>query len=211
MPDLVAGDATGAARATPLAHLAECRDCSAEYRALAAAWEAVQALPEAEPPVRLDQAILEAVGARARATRPGRLRWAALGSAALGALAAALIAMLVTPLVPFDRLAALCERLLLGPRLSAAWPGASFLVAGLLYGALAHLVVAPLLVRQGGPPRLWQMALDGGLFALLLLPVAWATCEPFTLGIAGGLLAGLAAGAMSGTLGGAWLAARVAR
>ncbi len=211
LPDLATGELTAAARAATLAHLEGCTACSAEYRALAMAWQAVQALPEAEPAAWVDQAILEAVRVRAQAARIAPPRWGTLGSAAIGALAAALLAMPVTPLVPFDWLAAHCERLLLDPRLSATWPALPFLLAGLLYGALAHLAVIPFLVQRAGPPRPGQAAIGAVLFALLLLPVAWATCDPFTAGVAGGLLTGLAAGALSGTLGGAWLVARAAR
>lgn len=209
LPDLATGDP--AARAAGLVHLEQCPTCSAEYRDLVAAWDALQRLPAAEPPEWLDQAVLEAIRRRAPIARPVRVLWPALGPAARGAFAAALLVVLATLLLPFDRLAALCEQVLLRLRLSAVWPAVPFLLAGFLYGALAHLVVSPFLVRRAGPAGSGQATIDGVLFALALLPVAWVTCEPFTVGVAGGLLAGLVAGALSGVLGGTRLVAWGAR
>lgn len=173
-------------------HAAGCEACRREVAGLAATWAAMASLPVVNPPPGGARAIRRQV--RWEAAREVLTSIDAWQRGALAGVAAFVASVVLSLLVPYDTMVAVC-RSLVPDAVPAPVP---YVVAGLLYGLVPMVIAAMLERRAIGISRL-----VGGLEAILvffvvLLPYVLLRCGEFPAALLGGFLAGIALGALSG-------------
>ena len=190
------------------AHLAGCASCRAELGVFRETWGTLGALPALRPAPDLEARVLartigEDLPRRAwRLVQPLRIP--------IAALAAVLLSMGLSTLLPYEAAARLCREALEGlPLASGLSDAAGAFLVGILYAALPVLLMAILTARLNGRHPLVEGGWTAALFVLVLTPYALAVCWALPAAFIGSLLAGLTAGAFTGGLGGFWLRRRV--
>ncbi len=173
-------------------HAERCGACQVELARLEAAWAAVASLPPLEAPAGGVQAIRRRI--RWEAAREALTSIDAWQRGALAGVAGFAASVLLSLLVPYEAMVALCQRLAPPPVPAPA----AFLLAGLVYGLLPMLAAAALEHRAGGIARV-----IGGLEAVLvffvvLVPYVLLRCGDFPVPLLAGFLAGIALGALFG-------------
>lgn len=173
-------------------HTARCEACRREVAGLSATWQAMASLPVVSPPPGVARAIRRRV--RWEVAREVLTSIDAWQRGALAGVAGFVASVVLSLLVPYDTMVAVCRRLVpeAVPTLGA------YLVAGLMYGLVPMLVAAMLERRAAGVSRL-----VGGLeavlvFLVVLVPYVLLRCGAFPAALLGGFLAGIALGAISG-------------
>lgn len=188
------------------AHLAGCASCRAELEAFRETWWTLGALPLLAPD--LEARVLARTAAKAIPRRPWRLLQPL--RVPIAALAAVLLSVGLSTLVPYEAAARLCREALEGlPLASGLSDAASAFLVGILYAALPVLLMALFTARLNGRRPLVEGGWTAAVFVLLLTPYALAACWALPAAFIGSLLAGLTAGAFTGGLGGFWLGQRV--
>lgn len=183
-------------------HVRECDGCRDELAGLAATWATLGRLPLVEPS--------PALASRLRR----RLRWAVVwetaGSwpgwqgAALAGVFGVVISVLLSVVLPYDAMAALCRDL--APRFL---PGpAAYWVAGLIYGLLPMSLAGALAGRGRGLLRSLGAVEAALVFLIVVLPYVVARCSEFPVALLTGFLGGIAAGGVAGAAAGARLTER---
>ena len=188
-------------------HLAGCASCRAEMEAFRETWWALGALPAPRPAPDLEARVLARTTGEALPRRAWRLLQPL--RVPIAALAAVLLSMGLSRLLPYEAAARLCREALEGLPLASGLSDASspFLV-GILYAALPVLLMVLLTARLNGRRPLVEGGWTAALFGLVLTPYALAVCSALPAAFIGSLLAGLTAGAFTGGLGGFWLGRR---
>ncbi len=191
------------------AHLTGCASCRAEMEAFRETWWALGALPAPRPAPDLEARVL----ARTAAKAIPRRAWHLLQPlrVPIAALAAVLLSIGLSALLPYEASARLCREALEGLPLASGFSEAAgaFLV-GTLYAALPVLLTGILTARLNGHRPLLGGGSTAALFVLVLTPYVLAVCWGLPAAFVGSLLAGLTAGAFTGGLGGFRLAQRAA-
>ena len=185
----------------------QCVDTRAEMEAFRETWWALRALPVPRPAPDLEARVLAQTTAKAI---PGRA-WHLLQPlrVPIAALAAVLLSIGLSRLLPYEAAARLCREALEGlPLASGLSDAASAFLVGILYAALPVLLMALLTARLNGRRPLVEGGWTAALFGLVLTPYALAVCSALPAAFISSLLAGLTAGAFTGGLGGFWLGRR---
>ncbi len=189
------------------AHLAGCASCRAELEAFRETWWALGALPAPRPAPDLEARVLARTTGEALPRRAWRLLQ--LLRVPIAALAAVLLSMGLSRLLPYEAAARLCREALEGlPLASGLSDAASAFLVGILYAALPVLLMALFTARLNGRRPLVEGGGTAAFFVLVLTPYALAVCWALPAAFIGSLLAGLTAGAFTGGLGGFWLGRR---
>ena len=173
-------------------HVAACLPCQEEARGLAAAWGALAALPLVEPGPEAGRRLRWAV--RREVVRDGLASVEAWQRAALAGVASFLLSLVLSLLVPYQTMVAICEAI--------APPGfpapAAYLGAGLLYGLLPMLV-GTALERLATPGFGFLGTFEASLvFLVVLVPYVLLRCGEFPLPLLAGFIGGIALGAALG-------------
>lgn len=182
-------------------HIETCPGCRDEIRALGAVWEALGALPLAEP------------SAEARRGLIRRLRWAAAveplrsieswQQAALAGVVGFLVSVLFSLLVPYEAMVAACESV------AAALPtGVAYLMGGFLYGLAPMAIAVAVQARRQVTSGIVAALEAPFVFLVALVPYVVIRCAEFPPALLAGFVAGLATGAVLGGGAGAWLGRR---
>lgn len=173
-------------------HARGCPACAEESRRLADTWAALGALPLLEP------------SASASRQLQRRLRWEvardALGSveswqrAALAGVGGFALSFILSLLLPYDLLVALCRTLA-----SETMPAATaYLGAGLLYGLVPMVIVGGLQGGRGGALAGLVGVLEASIvFLAVVVPYVVAACgfpPPLLVGFVGGIALGALGG-----------------
>lgn len=176
------------------AHLAECSSCQAEFDVWRQSWALLGAWADAEPPARLDRAVLSEVRAQTEASRSwvrrfksGRV-WAAAAAAAFLAVAASLF-------VPYQESLRVCGKVLSDAGLVLPALTLSFLV-GLPYAFLPVLGVVLFWVYVKGNGRKMQGLKVGPAFAVLMVPYIIFACVDLEASVIVGILLGTVTGGL---------------
>ncbi|MGH7355631.1 MAG: hypothetical protein ACRELS_13770 [Candidatus Rokuibacteriota bacterium] len=193
----------GAPRPTEIdVHLDGCAACRDHVAGLAAAWAALGALSFVEPSWAVGRRLARRIWweeARGALAAPGGWRRAAPA----GGLAF-VVSVILAVLLPYDAIAALCRDVL-----TAALPTpTAYAVAGLIYGLVPMLVVAPVRARWSAPPGMVGALQAAVVFLSVLVPYAVVQCGGFGLVLIAGFTAGIAIGAGLGAAAGTWLVER---
>ena len=189
------------------AHLAGCASCRAEMEAFRETWWALGALPVPRPTPDLEARVLARTAAKAIPRRAWRLLQPL--RVPIAALAAVLLSIGLSTLVPYEAAARLCREALEGlPLASGLSDAASAFLVGILYAALPVLLMALFTARPNGRRPLVEGGWTAALFVVVLTPYALAVCWALPAAFIGSLLAGLTAGAFTGGPGGFWLGRR---
>ena len=190
-------------------HLAGCASCRAEMAAFRETWGALAALPDPIPAPGVEARILAQVKAEAMPRRA----WGPLQPLRIpiAALAAVLLSMGLSRLLPYEAAARLCREALEGlPLSSGLSDAASAFLVGILYAALPVLLMALFTARPNGRRPLVEGGGTAALFVVVLTPYSLAVCWALPAAFIGSLLAGLTVGAFTGGPGGFWLGRRAA-
>jgi len=183
-------------------HIVACPPCQEEVRGLAEAWGALAALPLAEPGPEAGRRLRWAV--RREVVRDGLASIEAWQRAALAGVASFVLSVVLSFLVPYQTMVAICEAI--------APPGfptpAAYLGAGLLYGLLPMLVGTALERRT--TPGFWFLGTFEALivFLVVLVPYVVLRCGEFPLPLLAGFIGGIALGAGLGGVVGTGLGRR---
>jgi anti-sigma factor RsiW len=195
----LSGDVDAGTRAELEAHLATCAPCGNELAGLRDAWEHLREWEDEVAPPHLLRSI-EARWAVAPVAARGMFHPWVVG---LTALAAALLSIGNSLLIPYERAFALCAALLRSLPIFVNLPDpVAFFVAGILYGLLPLLIVAAVAGRLAGNRWTAHGVVAGILFMLLVTPYALIVCSALPAAFTAALIGGMAFGALSGSLGG---------
>lgn len=187
-------------------HLAACPRCADEMAGLRGTWE------------RLGRWEDETVGPHVLNSIAARMTLAPVAARAmfhpwvvgLTALAAALLSIGKSLLLPYERAFALCAAVLRSLTTFSDLPNpVAFFVAGIFYGLLPLLIVAAVAGRLAGDRWTAHGVVAGILFMLLVTPYALIVCSALPAAFTAALIGGMAFGALSGGLGGFSLGRRV--
>ncbi|MGH7364166.1 MAG: anti-sigma factor family protein, partial [Candidatus Methylomirabilales bacterium] len=190
------------------AHLAGCASCRAELGVFRETWGTLGALHALRPAPYLEARVLARTTGEALPLRAWRLLQPL--RVPIAALAAVLLSVGLSTLVPYEAAARLCREALEGlPLASGLSDAAGAFLVGILYAALPVLPMAILTARLNGRRPLVEGGWTAALFVLILTPYALAVCWALPAAFIGSLLAGLTAGAFTGGPGGFWLGRRV--
>lgn len=173
-------------------HAHECPACTDEARRLADTWAALAALPLLEPSARVSRQLQK------------RLRWEvardALGSvgswqrAALAGVGGFALSFILSLLLPYDLMVALCRAMAPGTMPAAT----AYLGAGFLYGLVPMVIVAGLQGGRGGAlPGLVSVLEASVVFLVVVVPYVAAACgfpPPLLVGFVGGIALGALGG-----------------
>lgn len=185
------------------AHLSGCPTCRAEYEECRQAWALLASWADVEPPPRLDPVILAEVRARAE-TSPSWFRRLASGRVWAAAAGAAVLAVMVSLLLPYQDALRLCGKAFTGAGLAAPVVPLSFLV-GAIYALLPVLVAAPPWMRLKRDGQEMHGITVGQAFAVIMVPYILFTCISFEAMVLAGILMGTVTGALGGGAVSQWL------
>jgi hypothetical protein len=178
------------------AHLSKCPNCQAEYEASSRTWSLLGTWSDTEPPARLDRTILAEVRAATETTRSW-LGWLASGRVWATGGAAAVLAIVVSLVVPYQDSLRLCGRLFADAGFAIPAPLLSFLV-GLPYAFIPLLAVALTWMCVKAKGRELQGFMVGRAFAVLMVPYILFACADLEATAIVGILLGTVAGALLG-------------
>jgi predicted anti-sigma-YlaC factor YlaD len=185
------------------AHLSRCPNCRAEYEEGKRTWSLLAAWADAEPPSRLDRAILAEVRAVSEARRSW-LRRLASGRVWAAAAVAAVLAVMVSLLLPYQDALRLCGDVFAGAGLTLPTLPLSFLV-GALYAFLPVLVAVPSWMRLQGRRGSLEGMRVGQAFAVIMVPYVLVTCIALEATVIVGILLGTVTGALLGGMVSQWV------
>ena len=169
-------------------HLAACPACREETQALAATWTALAALPVLEPSPEVARRLHRRV--RWEGIRESLASIESWQRAALAGVAGFVLSVVLSLLVPYQTMVALCQTIA-PPSVPAP---AAYLLAGVLYGLL---------------PMLIGTALEAVfVFLLVLVPYVLLRCGEFPVSLLAGFVGGIALGATLGSAAGTGLRRR---
>jgi predicted anti-sigma-YlaC factor YlaD len=180
-------------------HLATCPACREETHALAGAWTSLAALPVQEPPREVARRLYRRV--RWEGIRETLATIEAWQRAALAGVAGFVVSVMLSLLVPYDTMVALCE--VIAP--SSVPAPAAYLLAGVLYGLLPMLAGTALEARRPGVVGLTGTLEAVLVFLLVLTPYVLLLCGKFPAPLLAGFLGGIGLGAVLGGAVGAGL------
>lgn len=178
------------------AHFSRCPNCRAEYEEGKWTWALLATWADAEPPSRLDRVILAEVRARAESS-PSWLRRLASGQVWAAAVAAAVLAVMVSFLLPYQDALRLCGKAFTGAGLAAPVVPLSFLV-GALYALLPVLVTLAPWMRLRRDGQKMHGIIVGQAFAVIMVPYVLFACVGFEATVIAGILLGTVTGALGG-------------
>ncbi len=195
----LSGDVHAQLRGELEGHLAACARCADELAGLRGAWKALGGWEDEVAAPHLLHSIEARWAIASVAARAMFHPWVV----GLTALAAALLSIGNSLLVPYERAFALCAAVLRSLPMFANLPDpVAFFVAGIFYGLLPLLIVAAIAARLAGERSATHGAVAGILFVLLVAPYALIVCSALPTAFAAALIGGMALGALSGGLGG---------
>ncbi|MFQ5657807.1 MAG: anti-sigma factor family protein [Candidatus Methylomirabilales bacterium] len=177
-------------------HLSQCPNCRAEYEEWRQTWALLTSWADVEPARRLDRVILAEASARAE-TSPSWLRRLASGRVWAAAAGAAVLAVMVSLLLPYQDALRLCGKAFTGAGLAAPVVPLSFLV-GAVYALLPLLVAVPPWMRLKGDGQAMQGITVGQAFAVIMVPYILFTCISFEATVLASILMGTVTGALGG-------------
>ena len=177
-------------------HLSQCPSCRAEVEEWRRTWALLAAWADTEPPTHLDRAILAEVTARAE-TSPSWFRQLASGQVWAAAVAAAVLAVMVSFLLPYQDALRLCGNVFTGAGLVAPIVPLSFLV-GALYALLPVLVTLAPWMRLRRDGQKMHGIIVGQAFAVIMVPYVLFACVGFEATVIAGILLGTVTGALGG-------------
>ncbi len=184
-------------------HLSRCPNCRAEYEEWRQTWAILTSWADAEPPTGVDRVIMGEVRARTE-TSPSWLRRLASGRVWAAAAGAAVLAVMVSLLLPYQDALRLCGKAFTGAGLAAPVVPLSFLV-GALYALLPVLVAAPPWMRLKRDGQEMHGITVGQAFAVIMVPYILFTCISFEAMVLAGILIGTVTGALGGGAVSQWL------
>lgn len=170
-------------------HLASCQTCQGEVRGLEAAWEALAALPPLQPTPAVARTLARRV--HRASVREALVATDAWRQAALAGVAGFAISLLLSLLVPYETMVALCQRLV------PLTPTAGYLVAGVLYGLLP-MSIGALLQSRTAPAGVRGLE-AAVVFMVVLTPYVLLRCAGFPAAFLAGFVGGIAVGAAAGS------------
>lgn len=170
-------------------HLTGCEACRQAGHGLAAAWSALAGLPAVDPSPSLTRRLRRRI--QLEAAREALASVESWQRAALAGVAAFVVSVMLSFLLPYQTMVALCEAI--------APPGlptpAAYLAAGLLYGLLPMLV-GTALGRHATPGFGLLGTFEASLvFLVVLVPYVLLRCGEFPVPLLAGLIGGIALGA----------------
>jgi len=181
------------------AHARNCPACTEEIRRLTDTWAALAALPLLAPSPRVSRRLRRRIRwESARETVASVESWQ---RAALVGVGGFVLSFVLSLLVPYETMVALCQGI--APQVMPS-PSA-YLAAGSLYGLVPMVIVAAV---QGGPPAalagLVGVLEAAVVFLMVVIPYVVVACgfpPPLLVGFVGGMgLGALAGGAAAMTL-----------
>jgi len=173
-------------------HLTGCEACRQEVHSLSAAWSALAALPAVDPSPLLARRLGRRIrlGA-ARETLASVESWQ---RAALAGVAGFVVSVLLSFLVPYQTMVALCERIA-----SDSLPGPlAYALAGVLYGLVPMMVGARVPGSAAAPSQMLGGLEAALVFVVVLIPWVLLRCGEFPPALLGGFVGGIALGAAAG-------------
>jgi hypothetical protein len=170
-------------------HLTTCSRCANEFAGLRRTWQALGALPEANPGDVVRARLLRRV--RRAAVWEVLCTWNGWGPAVVAAAVGAGLSLGLTLLVPYDLVVSLCQQLL---QRSEAHVG-PYLVAGAAYG-LPLAAGAWVWRRRAAPGGVIGTLEASVLFLAILVPIAALQCREFGPAQQAAFVWGLAGGAV---------------
>lgn len=185
------------------AHLSQCPSCRVEFEASTRTWGLLGTWADTEPSTHLDHAILAEVSA-ASEDRHSWARRLASGRIWAPAVAAAVLAIAASLIVPYQDSLRLCGELLADAGLALPALPLSFLV-GLPYAFLPLLVVVLAWMCVKGNGRKMHGLTVGQAFAIVMVPYILFACGDLEARLVAGMLLGTAGGSLLGGATGEWL------
>lgn len=184
--------AGGSAPDEASAHVRNCPACADEIRRLTDAWAALAVLPLLEPSPRVSRRLRRRIcWESAREAVASVESWQ---RAALAGVGGFVLSLVLSLLVPYETMVALCQGI--APQVTPS-PGA-YLAAGLLYGVVPMVTVAG--IHGRGPTALAGLVgvLEAAVvFLMVVVPYVVAACgfpPPLLVGFVGGVGVGALAG-----------------
>lgn len=184
-------------------HLSQCPSCREEYEAWRRTWFLLGTWADAEPPARLDRAVLEDVRAATERKRSW-VRRLGRGWVWANAAAAAVVAVAISLFVPYEESLRFCGKALADAGLALPTLPLSFLV-GVPYAFVPLLLVLGgwLYLRRNGHEM--QGLMVGQAYALIMVPYVLFACGDLEVIVIAGILLGTVTGALGGSAASQWL------
>lgn len=184
-------------------HLSQCPSCRAELEVWRQTWALLAAWKDAEPPTRVDRAVLAEVQGETEAARTsvGGLK---SGPAWAAAAAAAFLAIIASLFLPYQDSLRFCGKLLSDTGVSIPALPLSFFV-GLPYAflPLVAVVLASMFLKANGH-KIQALAV-GQAFAVIMVPYVAFACGDLEGPVIGGILLGTVGGATLAGAASQWL------
>jgi hypothetical protein len=175
-------------------HLSQCSSCQVEFEELRRTWVLLAAWADAEPPARLDRAILAEVRSATETTRSW-LGWLASGRVWATGGAAAVLTIVASLVVPYQDSLRLCNKLLSGAGLALPALPLSFLV-GFPYAFLPLLGAAlPWIYLKGNGQKMHGLTV-GQAFSTIMVPYILFACADLEASVIVGILLGTVTGGL---------------
>jgi len=194
LTEWLVGEPAGPERETLRSHLGQCRACAEELASMRETWGLLGRWPDLEPDPAIGRRLLRRV--RWWTRRDVLLAPESWRAAALAAVVGVGLSIVMSLLIPYNTLVALCRQVIAGLVPEAG----AFLLAGSAYGVMP-LALGVFIGWRRGSPGPWLGATEATLlFLTFLAPYVIVQCREFSLPAVASFVGGLALGALGGGL-----------